>query len=246
MNQGDLDRPQEFSDTRPRPFNQIPKLWLDLVKMTEEYFAQEAPRASAANALIGVLILAVVTAIMSVFSTLLGGGIGMVTAPAAYEDIEVVPLVGLLAGMGMYSACCGLIMTPIGFYIGNGLIYLGARIFGGTGDFNTQVYLQSLFVVPLGIVTSVLSLIYVIPYLGGCIGIVVGLAIAIYTFVLNVRAVKVTHDLTTGRSVGAILAPALLLLVFVPCIVIVVLALMGPAIGNVFSNIIEGMGTPIP
>jgi len=81
--------------------------------------------------------------------------------------------------------------------------------------------------------------------LGGCIGGIAMLVLAIYYFVLNVRAVKVTHDLTTGRAVGAIFAPALLLLL-VPCLVIVVLALLGPAIGNVFSNIIEGIGTPVP
>lgn len=245
MYQGESETPENFSDTRPRPFSQVPKLWLEVTKMTEDFFAQEAPRASGANALISVLILAVVTAAFYAVSTLIGGGIEMITMPAAYENAEAIPLVGLLAGMGLYSACCGLIITPIGFYIGNGLIYLGARIFGGTGGFSTQIYLQSLFAVPLGIVTSLLSLIYVVPILGGCIGAIVGLALAIYYFVLNVRAVKVAHDLTTGRAVGAILAPALLLLV-VPCLVIVVLALLGPAIGNVFSNIIEGMGTPVP
>ena len=245
MYQEESGTPEDFSDTRPRPFSQVPGLWLKVTSMTEDFFAQEAPRASGANALISVMILAVVTAAFYAVSTLLGGGIEMVTMPAAYEDVETLPLLGLFAGLGFYSACCGLIITPIGFYIGNGLIYLGARIFGGSGGFSTQVYLQSLFAVPLGIVTSVLSLIYLIPILGGCIGGIAMLVLAIYYFVLNVRAVKVTHDLTTGRAVGAIFAPALLLLL-VPCLVIVVLALLGPAIGNVFSNIIEGIGTPVP
>jgi hypothetical protein len=245
MYQEESGTPEDFSDTRPRPFSQVPKLWLEVTKMTEDFFAQEAPRASGANALISVLILAVVTAVLNAVSTLLGGGIEMVNMLATSEAVDAAPLLGAFGGIALLSACYALIMGPVGFYIVNGLTYLGAHIFGGTGGFSTHVYLQSLWVVPLGMVMSLVSLITVVPILGGCIAGIAVLALFIYSIILNVRAIKVTHDLTTGRAVGAIFAPALLLLV-VPCLVIVVLALLGPAIGNVFSNIMWGIEAPLP
>jgi hypothetical protein len=61
--------------------------------------------------------------------------------------------------------------------------------------------------------------------------------VSIYSIVLNVRAIKVAHHMTTGRAVAAVLAPAVLL-VIIPCVVIVILALMGPVIGNTFEDII--------
>lgn len=76
-----------------------------------------------------------------------------------------------------------------------------------------------------------------IPYLG-CIFGLASLAVGIYGIVLNVRAVKVAHHMTTGRAVAAVLVPAALLLVIIPCVVIVILALLGPAIGNIFEDIV--------
>ncbi len=53
--------------------------------------------------------------------------------------------------------------------------------------------------------------------------------------------------LIAGLSIGAIIAIiAVALLCLIPICVIVVLTLMGPAIGNVFSNIIENLPSPTP
>jgi hypothetical protein len=54
-----------------------------------------------------------------------------------------------------------------------------------------------------------------------------------------------------GKSrTGLIVAIIVGLIVLCCCLVIIVVfavpALMGPAIGNVFSNIIQGLGTPTP
>ena len=148
------------------------------------------------------------------------------------------------AGVGSLVACSlcgGLFGTLLGFYLGNGVIYLGARIFGGGGDFGTQTYLQSLFVVPIGIVSSVLSLVYVVPSVGPCVGGLAMLALAVYTIVLNVRAIKVAHDLTTGKAIAASIVPGLVIGVVVSCLVIVALALLGPAIGEVFEDIVTNL-----
>jgi hypothetical protein len=51
----------------------------------------------------------------------------------------------------------------------------------------------------------------------------------------------------TGRIVAFVIAAILLLAFMVVCVaaaVLVILALMGPAIGNVYDNIIQNMGIP--
>lgn len=214
----------------PRPFGEIPGLWTKVFQMTEQFFAQEAPRASGSNTLISVLIMGVVSSVLATISSLIWGGTQMAFLPPEYREAMAV-------GMGsnlVCSLCSTLIGTAIGFYLGNGLVYLGARIFGGTGDFTTQAYLASLFAVPVGIVAGLVGL---VP----CVGLIAVLAVSIYALVLNVRAVKVAHNLTTGRAVAAVIVPALVIGVLVACLIVVMLAVLGPAIGNIFENIVTNL-----
>ena len=221
-------------DTSPRPFGEIPSLWLKVLQMTEDFLGQEAPRASGSNVLISLAILAVATAILgaisSGISSLLGTSFQSQFLPPEYQELAGASLGGGVVG----ALCSGLIGTFIGFYLGNGLIYLGARIFGGTGDFGTQTYLQSLFAVPLGIVSGAAGL---IP----CLGAFVALAVSIFGLVLSVRAVKVTHNLDTGKAVAAILVPMVILFLILMCLIIVPLVILGPTIGEVFEDIVNNL-----
>jgi len=221
-------------DTSPRPFGEIPGLWFKVIQMTEEFFAQEAPRASGSNVLISVVILAVVSAILSAISSaissLIGSSFQMDFLPPEYRSIVATGV----GGSVMTALCSGLIVTVVGFYLGNGLIYLGSRIFGGSGDFGTQVYLQSLVAVPVGIASGLVGL---VP----CVGSLIGLVLAIYGLVLSVRVIKVVHNLTTGKALAAILVPGLVLGLIVVCLVIVPLVLLGPAIGEIFEDIVNSL-----
>ena len=228
----------DFSmDTSPRPFGEIPPLWLKVTQMTEEFFAQEAPRASGSNVLISIVILAVATAILSAISSAISSLIGsslqgfqMDFLPPEYRNIAVVG-----AGGGVMTALCGgLVVTMVGFYLGNGLTYLGARIFGGSGDFGTQIYLQSLVAVPIGIASGLVGL---VP----CVGSLVSLVLAIYGLVLSVRLIKVAHNLTTGKAVAAIFVPGLVLGLIVVCLVMVPLVILGPQIGEIFEDIVNDL-----
>jgi hypothetical protein len=149
----------------PRPFAEIPSLWLKVHQMTEDFFAQEARHTSAGNTLIYVLIYTIIAAILN--------AIYMVIYNAS-TFTELASQLGDSGGMGttgilIASVCFTAIMGPIGYYFGVALIHLGAMVFGGKGSYSTLAYLSSLFVVPLGIVISLASL---IP----CAGAVVALA----------------------------------------------------------------------
>jgi hypothetical protein len=213
-----------------RSFDELPTLWLKLFQMTEEFFAREAPSASGKSTFLSVLVLAGVTAVFSAISALIGGGIAAALGTVEAQGASVVQA-------ALTSFCGGILSTVIGFYLGSGIFYVLARIFGGQGDFSTQSYLLSLFEVPLGIVVAVLSLVSAIPVAGTCIAGIASLGVSAYTLILLVRALKVAHDMTTGRVVTAVLVPVVILLL-VPCLVILALTLMGPAVGSVFSNIV--------
>jgi hypothetical protein len=141
-------------------------------------------------------------------------------------------------------------MTPVSFYLTNGLTYLGARILGGSGEFKTQAYLFSLFFVPLGIVSGLASLLISLPSMASLPGSggntawlstissllsgLVSLGIGIYQIILTVRSLKVTHQFSTGRAVGALLAPLVVILLIV-CVLSALVPLLASTLGN-FSS----------
>jgi hypothetical protein len=86
---------------------------------------------------------------------------------------------------------------------------------GGQGEFSTFAYLVSTYQAPITIVSSILA---VIPFVGGC----VSLLLTIYGYVLSFFAIKVNYNLTSGRAIAALLIPLALLFAVFICIFSVV------------------------
>lgn len=87
------------------------------------------------------------------------------------------------------------------FFLGAGIEYLLARLFGGTGTFLIHTYAMSLVVVPLdtaGIVALIIPV----------VGILVLLGVGIYSTVLMVLAIQSAHRLPTGKAVAVVLIPS--------------------------------------
>jgi hypothetical protein len=226
-----------IEEPTPRPFNEIPGLWLKIGHMNEDFFAAELPHTSVRNTIYSVLIYTAISMLMTVVSSLLGrllASLGNATASQAAE------YTAFLLPMTVSLCCFSLFLVPISFYANNGLTYAAAHIFGGKGSFNAQAYLSSLYFVPFGILMSVFALGSAIPVAGPFVTLVLALASYVFNVIFTVRIFKVVHNLTTGRAVAAALVPYLLLLI--PLCVIATLALMGPGIGGVFSSIT----TPVP
>jgi hypothetical protein len=64
------EQPAQLEST-PKPFTEIPGLWLRLGGMTETFFSQELPRASVRNTLLSMLVLSGLSALISVVIVLL-------------------------------------------------------------------------------------------------------------------------------------------------------------------------------
>ena len=113
-----------------------------------------------------------------------------------------------------------------------------AGALGGTGSYSKLAFAFAAYLAPLSVISSVLGL---IPYVN-CLAFPLG----IYGIVLNVTAVKAVNQLSWGKAIAASVVILAGVVIGVACLTIVILALLGPAIGNVFSNIIQEIGTPVP
>jgi hypothetical protein len=219
----------------PRPFSEIPGLWLKVFQMDEAFFAAEAPRAGHKNTLIAVLIDAVIATIFAFIQSQI-----RITPLFLERYIGKTPYPSVPVWWQGSTLLLTLLVVPVSFYIFMGLFHLVATAFGGKGNFTTLAYLVSLLYVPLGIAIALVNL---IP----CLGILIALCLGIYRIILTIRAIQFNYQLTTGKAVWAYFLPTVVILVIIlPVCVIGTLALMGPSIGTIFSNVIQGLGTPAP
>jgi hypothetical protein len=129
----------------------------------------------------------------------------------------------------------------LGFVISTALIQWVAKLFGGIGTFDKLAYAFSSITVPYSIITSVLGLLGIIPFVGILTGLI-SFALLIYVIVLEVLAVKAVDRLDTGKAVGSVLLPGVVIFLLVCCCVVASVALLGPVIGNVFDSINQSLG----
>ncbi|MCB9112778.1 MAG: YIP1 family protein [Anaerolineales bacterium] len=112
-----------------------------------------------------------------------------------------------------------LVAAPIGnmlnIAITGGIQNLMAMLFGGGGNYRRTVYALASYLAPMTMITSLLA---VIPVAGQCLSLPVG----IYGLVLNVRALRASHSISTGAAIGAIFAPGILFFIF-GCLIFFVL-----------------------
>jgi len=150
-----------------------------------------------------------------------------------------------MAGGSIVSVICAAPIaggvSVLGFMIGTGLIQWVAKLFGGRGTFNKLAYVMGAISVPITLVSSIITPFSVITYLGIVIGLL-SFALGCYAIYLEVLAVKAVNQFSWGKAIGSVILPALVIGLLCACIVVVVLLLLGPAIGNVFSQVQQGLG----
>lgn len=198
--------------------------WINvLTKPGEATLADELgqPQAKLSTAVIWVVIAGAIAAVFSGISAAISGLMGG-TASMMAPLLEQMPP-EVQSQMGQYMAksaggvagagsafCMTLVVAPIAFLIGSALWFGLAKLFGGTGNFEEQTYLLGTFTAPIMIITSALG---VIPFIGGCIGFLV----SIYQIVLTYYALKLNHNLTSGKALTVVLVPMVLLLLCMVC-----------------------------
>ncbi len=204
-------RPQE-----DRSRDGLIQTWLSFFGMTENLFLAEQEKANTEDTLLSVLVHTIAAVV-----------IFMITGFLQFQQIttilgEQLPDLGFNLGMIFFLILIGtVIMTPLSFYLSVGLQYLGVRLFGGSGDFKSHAYLMALVQVPATILGGVVSLLYYVPLVGFLAGLA-GFVLSIYTLILTVRLVKVSHDVPTGRAIAGILIPPFALVAIGSCLMLTI------------------------
>jgi hypothetical protein len=185
-------------------------------------FAAELPTANWRDIWLGVMILAVVSAIAGFIhytlfpvSSTIAPYLSQLT-PDQRARLE--PYLNNVFTQATAGSQLGQIITvPLGFFIVQGVIFVFAKLFRGQGDFTHQAYAFMLYAVPIDSAVAVAG---IIPVLGG----LVGFALGIYGIVLAVMAVASSHQIGIGRSIWVLLTPILIVFALICGLLILFIA----------------------
>lgn len=152
-------------------------------------FDAELPGASWQKVWVGVLAMSAIVTLAIVILYAITNSSNSSTSYASSSGLSFGGVVGIFLVFGG------------SFFLGAGIEYLLARLFGGTGTFLIHTYAMSLVAIPLdtaGIVALIIPV----------VGILVLLGVGIYSTVLMVLAMQSAHHLPTGKAVAVVLIPS--------------------------------------
>ena len=179
-------------------------------------FAQELPTANWRDIWLSLIGLAMLSAITGAIAALYTSQ--TLTLPRADGTTTTVHIP---AGASWFT----IITVPLAFFVGVAILFVIAKIFGGTGTFLEQSYAMALYYVPI---QGVIALLGLLPILGGLAAFVLG----IYEIVLSVFAIAASQRLTIGRSVAVVLLPAVILFLLVCGLIVFVAAIVAAALNG--------------
>lgn len=220
-------------------------IWMKAVsKPSEQTFVEiaESPDAKMQTAFIWVFIAGTITALVSGIvqgiTAFMGGapalppipGLEQYIDPSMLEQSSSSPMVTLITGI-CGAPVAGLIAIPF-FALGVAIVQWIAKLFKGEGSFEKLAYAYGAITVPVSLVSAVLTLFSVIPFIGACFGFI-SLGVSIYAIVLQVFAVKAVNRFPSfGPAVGAVLIPTFVIFVFA-CLCLLV---FGTAIAGLIGS----------
>jgi hypothetical protein len=232
----DFNTPQTSNSEERLAFYQV---WLRAVTQPKPETFQDLanrPDATLGRAFLWIALVSIVTYIIGVIVNLLVSAIFQ--TPSIYQQLFSSGS-SAFAGIGamLLPMICGVVITPLlsiaGASISAGLVQLISKMLGGTGTFTKQIYATACYSMPVALIVGTIGS---IPFLGACIGILVG----IYAMVLLAMAIKGVQGFGWGQAIGTIaILWAGIAIIAGCCAVIVVagLAAMAPSFRDIFQNI---------
>ena len=132
--------------------------------------------------------------------------------PGAVVVLLLASIIGsiwsILASFGL--ALIGVVIfTPIGWFIGTGILHIIAKLFGGKSTFEGYLKVTAYAEAPTAL--------GVIPLIGTFVG-------GIWSLIILIAATRDAHELSTGKAVLVVLIPAII----VAIIIILLIALLIP------------------
>lgn len=164
-------------------------------------YESEIPKASWIKVLIGVGLVTIVTLIINlIFAGVASASFNQLRDQLRAQGTDLPFDPGMLAAGGGIG---GIIFTPLAFFLGAGLLYLLAKMFGGQGnDFMVHSYLLSLSYTPLRIVAALVN---IVPIIGGFISI----ALSLYQLYCAGVSMQASQRLAPGKAQLAAFLPTI-------------------------------------
>lgn len=196
------------------------KVWMRAVTRpvvaTYQELLEKEPNPSLSTALLLVLVAGAMSAVLA----------GVVILIAENGD-------GFYIRVLLTELLCVAVMVPIivvmAFLIASGAFFAAAKVFGGEGTFDQQSYLLAAAYAPMSILMG--GLLY-LP----CVGPWLSLICSLYTVRLVSLALQAAHHFSARKALLCVLAPLFLIVSSLICF-IVILLLIGPEVGNVYTDI---------
>jgi hypothetical protein len=209
--------------------------WLSFFVMTEGFMAEEAEKANTEDTFLSMLVFTIAAVVISMISGFFQFQRIMTMLPLMMAEMgESMPPLDINFGViFIVIFITTLITTPLFFVIASGLQFLSAKLFGGSGDFKSHLYLLALIQVPFTIVGGVITLLSNLPSISFVAGLL-SLGLLIFTLIIHIRAVKAVHDLGTGRAVAGVLLLPVILLVLGGCLLVI--------FGSAMISALAGLG----
>ncbi|GHO75683.1 hypothetical protein KSD_34540 [Ktedonobacter sp. SOSP1-85] len=191
---------------------QLPRQWWKVVsKPSIRSFAEEKGKASWSVILILLLIYAIVqsaTLILEPYipgtSTNISNTLNQNLSQSTYSSTNVFNFADFTRAILLIEGLFGIILFPLSYLFGEGIYFLIAKLFKGRGSYLQQVYADMLYIIPTTVGLSILSL---VPFLGGILQLILSMFIGVYFYVLRIFATQAVHRLSIGRALAVVFIP---------------------------------------
>jgi hypothetical protein len=236
-----LNTPATPEPANPSSVSEWFSIWMTAVtKRSEQTYARlaEHPAASTPNlAFLWIFLAGTGSALISGILQAILEAAGIASPLAGLADI-LGSGTALSLGISICFSPVAGALAVLFFAIGVGIIQWIAKMFGGVGTFSKLAYTMAAISVPFTLLSSVLTPLSSITYVGICTGLL-SVTVAVYAILLEVTAVKGVNHFGWGQALGSFFLPTLIILccAVVPIGVIAMMRLLGPQIGNTFSTI---------
>lgn len=214
------------------------EVWLKAITQPSIYTYQDLvsrPGVSSRRAYAWVFLGSLVGSVLMLLGNLFFGSLSPLGAEQASDFLGGY---GILILMFVCLLPVGGIFAILSLIIIAGISQVIARSLGGSGTYKELSYAFGAYLAPLGIIGSVL---FMVPFVNW-----LTIPIGIYSVFLNILAIKSVHRFEWGKALASSVAIIAIILLLLAGVIIWVLVLLGPSIGDVFSNINQEIGTPVP
>lgn len=224
----------------PAPQGALP-VWIKVfTKPGERTFLEiiDHPEAKAKSAYIWVFLTGTLSALISSLVQFVGTLIGLQQVAPDVGQIQGMPQ--FLGTAGLLGAVCGAplagLFSVIGFAIVTAVVHATARFFGGQGSFDRLAYTFGAIAAPVTLISGLLSLLNIIPFVALCTFPVI-LGLGIYALFLEVAAIKAVHRCGWGEAAASLLLPLILLGLVCGFAFLLLMRAAAPAINEILPQL---------